>query len=113
MLMVEPFGAVDDYTRLALQETLIDLWQESQITGLFVTHSIDEAVALGDRVVVLSDRPGKIVEEFEIELARPRRGLGQEFTKLCLEVRQSFGAIRSADNKQKSSNDNCGEKNRY
>ena len=61
MLMVEPFGAVDDYTRLALQETLIDLWQESQITGLFVTHSIDEAVALGDRVVMLSARTGRII----------------------------------------------------
>ncbi|MCK4849947.1 MAG: ABC transporter ATP-binding protein [Phycisphaerae bacterium] len=91
LLMDEPFGALDDYTRMELQQMLIDLWQESQITVLFVTHNIDEAVVMGDRVIVFSERPGKVIKKLQVKLSRPRRGLSQEFTKVLVELRQSLG----------------------
>jgi len=72
LLMDEPFGAVDDSTRNELQQMLTDLWQENQTTILFVTHNIDEAIVLGGRVLVFSERPGRIAREFKIDLPRPR-----------------------------------------
>lgn len=70
ILMDEPYGALDIYTREKMQRWLLDLWNEEKKTILFVTHSIDEAVLLADRVLVLSD--GVIQKEFEINLDRPR-----------------------------------------
>jgi NitT/TauT family transport system ATP-binding protein len=72
LLMDEPFGALDAQTRELMQEELNRIWQESQVTVLFITHDINEAVFLGDRVVVMSARPGQIIEDCPIELARPR-----------------------------------------
>jgi len=72
LLMDEPFGALDSQTREAMQEELMRLWETTHKTIVFVTHDIEEAVYLGDRVVVLSARPGRIREEVEIELPRPR-----------------------------------------
>lgn len=72
LLMDEPFGALDAQTRLILQETLLNLWKNSDTTVLFVTHSIEEALTLADRIVVMSARPGRILQEFEVEFARPR-----------------------------------------
>jgi len=92
LLMDEPFGAVDDSTRIALQEMLVEIWQEKRITILFVTHNIDEAVALADRVAVMSGRPGKIVREFEVSLPRPRDRTSKQFTDLHLQLRQSLSA---------------------
>lgn len=92
MLMDEPFGAVDDYTRAALQDKLIDLWQESRTTVLFVTHSIDEAVIMADRVLVFSERPGRVIRQFQIELPRPRRGLSRELTETFVQLRQALRA---------------------
>jgi len=60
LLMDEPFGALDAQTRTILQEELLDLWLRERKTVLFVTHDIDEAILLSDRIIVLSDRPGKI-----------------------------------------------------
>jgi len=90
LLMDEPFGAVDDSTRTELQQMLTDLWQENQTTILFVTHNIDEAIVLGSRVVVFSERPGKIVCEFEIDLPRPRDRMTEEFTKLFMRIRTTL-----------------------
>ena len=90
LLMDEPFGAVDDSTRTELQQMLTDLWQENQITILFVTHNIDEAIALGSRVLVFSERPGKIAYEFKIDLPRPRNGMTDEFTKLFIQIRTAL-----------------------
>jgi NitT/TauT family transport system ATP-binding protein len=73
LLMDEPFSALDEPTRLLLQEELQDLLARSGQTVIFVTHSIDEAVLLGDRVVVLSARPATLRAEFRIPFARPRR----------------------------------------
>ena len=72
LLMDEPFGALDAQTREAMQEELTRLWERSGKTIVFVTHDIDEAVYLGDRVVVLTARPGRIREEIRIDLPRPR-----------------------------------------
>lgn len=72
LLMDEPFGAVDAQTRQLLQEDLLDLWQRERKTVVFITHSMDEAVYLSDRVVVMTPRPGKIAEILDVPLPRPR-----------------------------------------
>ena len=72
LLMDEPFGSLDEQTRILMQEQLVALWQGSGTTILFVTHSVDEAVAMGDRVCVMSARPGKIILDLPIDLPRPR-----------------------------------------
>ncbi len=72
ILMDEPFSAVDEQTRELLQEQLLDLWARMGKTVIFITHSIDEAVYMASRVVVMGARPGRIVEEIEIDLPRPR-----------------------------------------
>ncbi|HCO92935.1 MAG TPA: nitrate ABC transporter ATP-binding protein [Phycisphaerales bacterium] len=90
LLMDEPFGAVDDSTRNELQEMLTNLWQENQATILFVTHNIDEAIVLGDRVLVFSERPGRIAREFKIDLPRPRDRMAKEFTDLFIRIRTAL-----------------------
>ncbi|MGE0450618.1 MAG: ABC transporter ATP-binding protein [Vicinamibacterales bacterium] len=72
LLMDEPFGALDAQTRRELQEDLLELHSRTQRTVVFVTHSVDEAVRLGDRIVVLSPRPARIEEIVEVDLPRPR-----------------------------------------
>jgi NitT/TauT family transport system ATP-binding protein len=72
LLMDEPFGAVDEQTRRLLQEDLLRLLERSHKTVLFVTHSMDEAVHLGDRVVLMTPRPGRVRESIGVELPRPR-----------------------------------------
>ena len=72
LLMDEPFGAVDAQTREQLQEELLRIWNQTDTTVVFVTHSIDEAIYLSDRVVVMQGRPGRIKEEVVVELPRPR-----------------------------------------
>jgi NitT/TauT family transport system ATP-binding protein len=73
LLMDEPFGALDAMTRDVLHEELERIWRETGLTVIFVTHNVREAVRLGDRVVLLSSRPGRIVEEYPIAIERPRR----------------------------------------
>jgi NitT/TauT family transport system ATP-binding protein len=73
LLMDEPFGALDAITRDLLHDELERVWQETGVTIVFVTHNVREAVRLGDRVLLLSSRPGRIAEEFPIEFDRPRR----------------------------------------
>ncbi len=72
LLMDEPFGALDAQTRLNMQQLLLDVWQRLRTTVLFVTHDIDEAILLADRVCVMSARPGRIIEDIPITLRRPR-----------------------------------------
>jgi NitT/TauT family transport system ATP-binding protein len=72
LLMDEPFGAVDAQTRQLLQEELLELWQSQRKTVIFITHSMDEAVYLSDRVVVMTPRPGKVAEILDVPLPRPR-----------------------------------------
>ncbi|HZP79802.1 MAG TPA: ABC transporter ATP-binding protein [Pseudolabrys sp.] len=72
LLMDEPFGALDSQTRVMMQEGLLKLWNEFRITVIFVTHDIEEAIFLGDRVVVMGTAPGHVIADIPIELPRPR-----------------------------------------
>jgi NitT/TauT family transport system ATP-binding protein len=72
LLMDEPFGALDAMTRDLLHEVLEGIWRRRQLTILFVTHEVREAVRLGDRVVLLSSRPGRVIGEFGVDFGRPR-----------------------------------------
>jgi NitT/TauT family transport system ATP-binding protein len=72
LLMDEPFGALDAQTRLSMQELLLEVWQRLRTTVVFVTHDIDEAILLADRVCIMSARPARIARQIEIELPRPR-----------------------------------------
>lgn len=72
MLMDEPFGALDQQTRRYMQEELLRIWQQDQRTVVFVTHDMEEAILLGDKVILMSNRPGRIEEVIDITFARPR-----------------------------------------
>jgi NitT/TauT family transport system ATP-binding protein len=72
LLMDEPFGALDEQTRRLLQEELLAIWEKERTTVVFITHSMEEAVLLGDRVVLMSARPGRIEEIVDVPLKRPR-----------------------------------------
>jgi NitT/TauT family transport system ATP-binding protein len=72
LLMDEPFGALDAQTRLLLQQTLLEQWERNHKTIIFVTHSIEEAITLGDRVFVMSARPGTLLYEVKVPFERPR-----------------------------------------
>ncbi len=72
LLMDEPFGALDAMTRDLLHEVLEGIWRRRNLSIVFVTHEVREAVRLGDRVVLLSSRPGRVIGEFEVGFGRPR-----------------------------------------
>jgi len=78
LLMDEPFGSVDAQTRNILQEELLEIWERTKKTILFVTHSVDEAVYLADRVSMMSARPGCFVKCIDIDIARPRKRTSME-----------------------------------
>lgn len=72
LLMDEPFGALDAQTKLQLEDVLVDLWQAERRTVIFITHDLSEAIALSDRVIVMSGRPGRIISDTTISIPRPR-----------------------------------------
>jgi len=91
MLMDEPFAAVDAQTRMTLQEELLRLWNHSRVTVLFVTHSVDEAVFLADRVVVLTSGPGRVRASVAIDIPREDRTWNrlrqdERFSALCSDI---------------------------
>ena len=92
LLMDEPFGALDALTREQISMDIQHLWMEKRKTALHITHSIPEAVLLADRVVVMSPRPGRIVEIIDIDLPRPRRldKLPQKFNDYAGHIRDIF-----------------------
>ncbi|MFC1917424.1 ABC transporter ATP-binding protein [Chloroflexota bacterium] len=94
LLLDEPFGALDALTRKELQNWLLRVWQESGRTVMFITHDVEEAVYLADRVIVSSARPGKIKRELKVDLPRPRhqRMIAEpEFGKLVRELLAELG----------------------
>jgi ABC-type nitrate/sulfonate/bicarbonate transport system ATPase subunit len=94
LLLDEPFGALDALTRKELQNWLLRVWQEFERTVMFITHDVEEAVYLADRVIVSSTRPGKIKRELKIDLPRPRsqRMISEpEFGKLVRELLTELG----------------------
>ncbi|WP_461640902.1 ABC transporter ATP-binding protein [Leucobacter sp. BZR 635] len=72
LLMDEPFGALDAQTRISMQELLLQIWEQDKRTVMFITHDIDEALLLADRVVIMTGRPGKIREQITVDFPRPR-----------------------------------------
>jgi NitT/TauT family transport system ATP-binding protein len=82
LLMDEPFGALDAQTRNMMQLELLEIWEKTRKTIIFVTHSVDEAVFLADRIVMLSSRPGRICEIIPVDLKRPRERTSPEFAEL-------------------------------
>jgi len=95
LLMDEPFGALDALTRDALHDELERVWADTGLTVLFVTHNVREAVRLGDRVVLLSNHPGRVVETFEVPFDRPRRIEAPEVAKLAGEITDRLRAVSS------------------
>jgi sulfonate transport system ATP-binding protein len=90
LLMDEPFGALDAMTRDVLHDELESLWADRSFTVLFVTHNVREAARLADRVVLLSSRPGRVVEEFEVAIERPRRIDSPEVSALAAQITDSL-----------------------
>jgi NitT/TauT family transport system ATP-binding protein len=84
--MDEPFGALDAMTRERLQDELLEIWQRTGLTVLFVTHAIEEAIFLANRVVVMSPGPGRIDSELKIELPRPRDVSAPDFNEIRREL---------------------------
>jgi len=94
LLMDEPFGALDAHTRTRLQNDLLNIWERDRKTVLFVTHSVDEAVFLSDKVVMMSKSPGRIRQIIDIDLPRPRRRtellLDPRYQKYVVEIERMF-----------------------
>lgn len=90
LLLDEPFGALDAITRINLQEQLLEIWKEEPVTMILVTHDIDEAIYLGNEVVVMTPRPGRIKKIKKIELEVPRRRTGSHFSEIKDEIYKEF-----------------------
>lgn len=92
LLLDEPFGALDALTRIQMQVEVLRIWQAERTTMVLVTHDIDEAIFLGDRVIIMSNRPGTIRRMFPVELPRPRDRSSYAFTRLRQSIYAEFFA---------------------
>ena len=90
LLLDEPFGALDALTRIQMQQEILRIWEKEKTTMILVTHDIDEAIYLGDRVVVMSSRPGTILDIFQISLPRPRDRADSLFSHLKTAIYSYF-----------------------
>lgn len=97
LLLDEPFGALDAFTRIHMQNEVLDLWEKEKCTMLLVTHDIDEAIFLSDRIIILSDHPGVVKREIRVELPRPRDRGSYEFTKIRKEIFNEFFENKAFD----------------
>ena len=91
LLLDEPFSALDAFTRADLQQHLLNLWEESRPTMILVTHDIEEALILADRVIVMQPNPGRIMEEFRVDLPRLRDPQSEAFEALKRRLHSSLG----------------------
>ena len=92
LLLDEPFGALDDHTRGQLQQSLLELWGQKGMTVVFITHNIEEALILGDRIAVMGR--GRIIHDQPVALARPRDPLAPEFSRAFLQLRKTLPTTR-------------------
>lgn len=90
LLLDEPMGALDSFTRADLQDKLLEIRAENDATMILVTHDVDEAIYLSDRIVIMTPRPGRISEVLEVELPHPRNRAGTEFTNLRRKILDRF-----------------------
>jgi sulfonate transport system ATP-binding protein len=90
LLLDEPFSALDSFTRVKLQDHLGTLWEKSRFTLILVTHDIDEAITLSDRIIIMRAQPGRIYRELPVELPRPRRRTAPEFQAMKEEVMRAL-----------------------
>ena len=86
ILMDEPFGALDAQTRYQMQEEILRIWEQKKVTIVFITNNVEEAVTLGDRIVLLSNKPCRVVEEFVPDMPRPRNDMDAQFLALRNEI---------------------------
>lgn len=86
LLLDEPLGALDAFTRMKMQDEVLRLWQTRRTTMLLVTHDIDEAIYMSDRIVIMTPRPGRIDRTITVDLERPRQRNGAEFLRLRSEI---------------------------
>ena len=94
LLMDEPFAALDCQTRLTLQQELLDLWDEDHKTVVYVTHDVEEAILLSDRILILSPQPGRVIAEFRVPFSRPREAgltLSEELLLLKRQISAALG----------------------
>jgi NitT/TauT family transport system ATP-binding protein len=102
LLMDEPFGALDALTRHQMQELLTRIWEEHRLTVLFVTHDVEEAVYLSDRIAVMGISPGRITQIFDVDIPRPRREEVMETTQFIDLQRNVHRAIREGSKRSEA-----------
>ena len=90
LLLDEPMGALDSFTRVALQDKILEIQEETGITVILVTHDIDEAIYMSDRIIVMTPRPGRIVESIPIGMRHPRERNSEEFVRLRNDLLEKF-----------------------
>ena len=95
LFMDEPFAALDAFTRLHLQDELLRIWREKKPTVVFVTHDLDEAITLGQKVVLMAPNPGRIQRVLEVKLAYPRERTGSDFAAFRKELFEEFHLVHS------------------
>lgn len=93
LLLDEPLGALDAFTRMRMQDEILRIWSDRGTTMVFVTHDVDEAVYLSDRIVIMTPRPGKVVKLVEVLAGRPRRRNDPEFFRIRSEVLEMFQLV--------------------
>ena len=90
LLLDEPMGALDSFTRADLQDKLLELWKRDGTTMILVTHDIDEAIYLSDRIVIMTPRPGKISRIIDVDLPRPRQRGSVDFLEMRRQILEFF-----------------------
>ena len=105
LLMDEPFGALDAHTRILLQRELLRIWQHHKTTILFVTHGVDEAVYLADRVVVMSARPGTVRAVVPVDIPRPRHRGDPEYARLTASILEMLDSSAGAGRRDEQKSD--------